>query len=292
MKIRQLRSQLTFNRSQRAGIIFLITTVLVIGYVQFFVSFSEEPALDLSSEEITGLQCDMDSLRIAKLEALKPKRYRFNPNFLTDYRAYTLGISPEAYDRLQKFRSEEKWINSAADFKRVTQIPDSLLDVISPLFKFPDWVNKPRSKKNYYHKTTIPFAGEKQDLNTASEDQLKEIRGIGEVLSKRIVKRRTQLGSFNHGFQLYDVWGLSPEVVERVLLRFEVMEVVSIHKMNINDCSASDLATLPGVTFQKAKEIWEFVRLREGVEDLSELLKIEGVTPRKLQVFELYLFAE
>jgi DNA uptake protein ComE-like DNA-binding protein len=62
--------------------------------------------------------------------------------------------------------------------------------------------------------------------------------------------------------------------------------------MNINSCSASDLATIPGVSFTLGKKIWEFVRIREGVSDLSELEKIEGISPRKLQLFALYLYAE
>ena len=36
----------------------------------------------------------------------------FNPNFISDYKAYVLNIPPEAIDRLRKFRADDKWINS------------------------------------------------------------------------------------------------------------------------------------------------------------------------------------
>ena len=62
--------------------------------------------------------------------------------------------------------------------------------------------------------------------------------------------------------------------------------------MNINHSSASDIATLPGISFALAKDIWEFVHLRNGIEDLDELSKIEGITVQKLQLIKLYLLAE
>jgi len=41
-----------------------------------------------------------------------------------------------------------------------------------------------------------------------------------------------------------------------------------------------------------AKQIWEYRRLREKVEAPDELSKIDGITPRKLQLIQLYLSFE
>ena len=293
MKLKHLKSQLAFNRSQRAGILLLLGVIIGLLYIQFFVSFSEEKTFDFSSSEIVALQKQMDSLRLSEVERRKPKIYPFNPNFMTDYKAYTLGISPAAYDRLRAFRKKDQWINSAGDFKRVTGVSDSVLDRIKVYFKFPDWVTNPRPKKKGFTSifSELSFA-DKKDLNKVSKEELQEIYGIGTVLSNRIVEQREQLGGFSDNLQLYSIWGLKDEVVERVILRFTVKTPKTIDRMNINDSSASDLATIPGVSFETGKKIWEFVRIREGVKDLSELLKIEGISPRKLQLFELYLYAE
>ena len=57
-------------------------------------------------------------------------------------------MSNEQIDRLLAFREQGKWINSKEQFQEVTLVSDSLLNVISPLFKFPDWVENPRTNQN------------------------------------------------------------------------------------------------------------------------------------------------
>jgi hypothetical protein len=144
--MKNFKSHLLFNKQQRGGILRLVTIIVGLLGAYLFIPFSEDPIIDISSAEVKAVQKQIDSLRTAEIENRKPKRYPFNPNFITDFKAYTLGMSPEEFDRLQHFRSKEQWINSVADFKRVTQVSDSLLEVISPYFKFPDWVQNPNLK--------------------------------------------------------------------------------------------------------------------------------------------------
>ncbi len=282
-----------FNRGERIGVLTLVVAILVLLCFIHFVKISKPNNFDVSSPEIVTLQAEMDSLRCLILEDRKPKIYPFNPNFITDYKAYALGITSIEYDRLVAFRKKGNWINSTSDFKKVTQVPDSILQKISPYFKFPDWVKYP---KKSYTKSSFSkkekYTGKKVDLNQATKEQLREVSGIGEVLSERIIKKRKELNGFSHELQLYSVWGLKTEVVERTLLRFEVKNPKVIDKMNINKVSASDLSTIPGISFGLAKKIWEYVYLREGISDFEELTKIEELTPQKLQLIQLYLLIE
>ena len=62
----------------------------------------------------------------AKSSLTKPILYPFNPNNLTDRRAYVLGMEPPI-DRLLSFRKSGKWIHSAEEFKLVTGIEDDLI---------------------------------------------------------------------------------------------------------------------------------------------------------------------
>ena len=66
------------------------------------------------------LQKELDSMR-KKNPFVSSQNYELNPNFLTDYKAYTLGIPPEAFDKLQAYRSENKFVNSAAAFQEITK---------------------------------------------------------------------------------------------------------------------------------------------------------------------------
>jgi len=285
------KSHFVFNRSQRNGILFLIILIVGLLAVYHFVDFTEENILDTSSSEIVAIQNEIDSLRTAEIASRKPKKYPFNPNFITDFKGYTLGMSPEEIDRLKRFRNKNQWINSVKDFQKVTKVSDSLLAEISPYFKFPEWVTNRKPKKIYYKNNGFVEKSfqQKIDLNIATQEQLQKVSGIGEALSKRIVTYRDKLGGFSSDSQLYNVYGLNPEVVKRTLNEFAVKTPKEIVKMNLNKISASDIATVPSISFELAKRIWEYRVLNEQIKDFSELEKIEGMTQRKLKGIQLYL---
>lgn len=289
-------SHFLFAKSEQGGILLFVVLILAGLCVYLFRPIETEEVVDISSAEVLLKQKQIDSIRFAELEDRKPKLYPFNPNFITDYKAYTLGMPTEAYDKLQQFRKENKWINSKADFKKVTGVSDAWMDSISPFFKFPDWVTNPKpkfSKKSTY----VDFDKEKSfsqkiDLNTATAEALQQVSGIGTALSERIINYRNSIGGFTDDVQLYEVYGVSPQVIARTKNLFTVKTPKPIEKFNVNTASASDLSTIPGISFELGKKIWEFVKLRERIKSLSELEKIDGITANKIQRFQLYLFVE
>lgn len=293
----ELKSHFTFSKQQRSGILLLLFLIISLLCIYWFVDFSEEDTFDISSAEIVSIQNELDSLRLVEIESRNPKKYPFNPNFITDYKGYTLGMTNEEIDRLLQYRKEDKWINSAADFKKVTGVSDSLLNELSPYFKFPDWVTNPKPKSNFKDSKSEkgfaekPFV-QKMDLNKATEEQLQQVSGIGDALSKRIISYREKLGGFSNDIQLYEVYGLDPSVAQRTLNLFTVKTPKSISKINVNTASASDISTIPGISFEMAKKIWEYRRLHEKINSIQELDKIEGMTQRKLQLIQLYLSVE
>ena len=290
----ELKSHFTFNKRQRSGILLLLLLIISLLCVYWFVDFSKEINLDTSSKEIIAIQNELDSLRLVEIENRKPKIYPFNPNFITDYKGYTLGMSNEEIDRLLEFREQGKWINSTADFKNVTKVSYSFLNEISPYFKFPEWVTNPKPTNNSnYQKNDKGFVeksfDQKIDLNEATEEQLQQVSGIGKALSKRIVSYRETLNGFSNDKQLYAVYGLDSTVIKRTLNLFTVKEPQDILKMDVNSASASDIATIPGISFELAKKIWEYRRLREKITNFQELIKIDGMSQSKLQLIQLYL---
>jgi DNA uptake protein ComE-like DNA-binding protein len=289
--MKSLKSHLIFNRSQRSGILFLVILITGLLVVYYFLDFSENNILDTNSAEVRLLKKEIDSLRELTIEARKPKHYFFNPNFITDFKAYTLGLTPKEYDRLQQFRSKDQWINSIADFKRITKVSDTILATISPYFKFPEWVSKPRVKqKDYLNGFSKITYDQKVDLNTTTAIQLQKVNGIGKVLSERIIIQREKLGGFTSEVQLFGIWGLNEEVIGRIVNLFAVKTPKAIEKMNLNTATASDIATIPGISFDLAKEIWEFRILRDRVYSFSELEKIQSLSSGKLSLIQLYLF--
>ena len=215
--------------------------------------------------------------------------FPFNPNFITDYKGYTLGMSVKEIDRLHAFRKLDKYVNSKEQFQEVTLVSDSLLNAISPYFKFPDWIksnkeSKPSHKKNNRNNGSIV-----KDINVVTALELKTINGIGDKLSARIIKFRDRLGGFLVNEQLYDVYGLDVEVANRALEKFKVVQPPPIKKININLANKEEIAELVYISHSVANKIIKYRELNGSIKSFDELTKVDDFPSEKLARIALYL---
>lgn len=266
-------------------------TLVGLMILYFNYPFTHKTPIILSDPSIIAINAEIDSLQKMKEAQQKPKLYPFNPNYITDYKSYTLGMTLEQFNKLKAYRAEGKWINSVEEFKTVTGVTNTWLDSIGPYFKFPEWVTAPRTKQKSFTKANKTYA-QKLDLNTATVPELELVYGVGNTLAQRIVKYRDQIGSFSSDVQLLAVYGLPLQTIENIKKEFTVKTPKKINTLNINTATASDLATIPQLSFSLAKKIWEYRVLREKITSLEELTKFEEITPQKLALFKLYLKLE
>lgn len=292
----KFKSHLVFSKKQRNGIFLLILMIVVLQVTLLKVDFSQ-PTHQVDDSILSSYNSYIDSLKIEANENAKPEIYPFNPNYITDFKGYSLGMTAEEIDRLLKYRSQNKWVNSAQDFQKVTLISDSLLQKISPFFKFPDWVNN--SEVNHSQSTksnSVKFSdqpksnSQKIDLNLATAAQLQKINGIGEKLSQRIVEfRERQPQGFIADIQLSEVYGLTPEVIEKITNHFTVKSPAQIIKININTATTDELVTIKYIGYEVAYNIIEARTLRDGFNSLDELTKVKDFPIQKLEIIKLYL---
>ncbi|WP_439132593.1 helix-hairpin-helix domain-containing protein [Polaribacter sp.] len=299
MKI--FKSHFWYNKSQRNGILLLVTLIVLLQVFIVIDPFSRDEKINLKSTELLAFQHQIDSLKLIELESRKPKIYPFNPNYITDYKGEQLGMSLDEIDRLLAFRKTNKFINSKEEFQKVTQVSDTLLNKIAPYFKFPDWVvaknNKSKSaatsnsvqksynKKRNYKLTTT-------DINKATAEDLKTINGIGEAFSKRIIKYRSKLQGFSFKEQLYEVWGLDKEVADKVLAVFKINEKPIINKINVNTVEFKQLLKNPYIDYELCKKIFNYRDEVAELQDISELKNIKDFPVELYDRIVLYLLAE
>lgn len=265
------------NKPQRGAVLLLLG--LLLG-VQLFRVFSFSKAVEpLSWDASLRVQRELDSMRKKKTQGVA-QNFKLNPNFLTDYKAYTLGIPPEAFDKLQAYRSQNKFVNTATAFQEITQISDSLLAVLIPQFRF---------YKNINTKKREATPKEKLDVNRATAAEFDSVYGIGTVLSERIVKYRKYLSGFASIDQLYEVYGLDSLVVQRLMDRFEIKAPPKITKKSLRTVSLEELISIPYLNEEEARKIigYRSQNPEINVQILSELFVN---SPNKHQRLKLYLY--
>ena len=243
------------------------------------------------SVEVEYLNCLVDSVHRA-MEAVPQRVYPFNPNYIDEFKAYRLGLSAEEFERIRDYRLLGHWINNPEDFKRVSRIGDSLFVQLKPLLKFPYWVTDERvsGNKGEFHGSRVKVS--EFDLNSCSAQQLRQVNGVGEVLSKRILDMRFKLGGFAHVDELYAVYGLGDEVISRIREVSFLSKPRKMTNMNINEVSASDVSTIPGISYEQARAIWQYRWQKQRINELSELAEIPQLGERQLRLIALYLRAE
>ncbi len=292
----KFKSHFKFSKQEQRGVFFLLLIIVSVQVVFLIVKNSKSQSIEDSVAIDAELQNQIDSLKQEALKKDSVKSYPFNPNFITDYKGYVLGMSLDEIDRLHTFRAQNKFVNTTKEFQRITQVSDSLLQFISPSFKFPEWTqsaNRPIAKENDIKgRSAIQVAQVKskiKDLNLVTAEELKSVNGIGDKLSQRIIKFRDGLGGFLVDEQLNDVYGLRPEVVQKTLKKFKVLKKPNLNKININKATVQEIARLIYIKYSVADQIVRYREINGVISTFEELTKIEDFPIDKINRIKLYL---
>ncbi|WP_310555896.1 helix-hairpin-helix domain-containing protein [Flavobacterium sp.] len=281
-----------FNREQQTGLAVLVGLIVTLQLLYFFVDFPTQKVVSKEEEQWLAMQTEIDSMKaIANDDTYK--MYPFNPNFITDFKGYKLGMKVAEIDRLLVFRKTNKYVNSAKEFQNVTKISDSLLAVISPYLKFPDWVKNKKEYPKYENSNFKDFSKKEKivilDINQATKEDLIKIYGIGDAISERILKEKDKFGAFVSMEQMSDVWGLSPEVITELNTHFRASVSTTVKKIDINNISVKELTNFPYFKYALAKEIVTYRSMNDGIKNIEDLTKIKGFPVDKIKIIALYL---
>jgi competence ComEA-like helix-hairpin-helix protein len=292
MNINIFKQYLKFSSDQRSGVVFLFGIIIILQLFYFFIDFNTIKKVYPKEQKWLSLQSEIDSKKLIQKNYF-PKVYPFNPNFISDYKGYKLGMSVLEIDRLLAFRKENKFVNSAKEFQNVTKVSDSLLNAIAPYFKFPDWVNRNKETKGVKYASNYTFFKKEKiiliDINQASKEDLIKINGIGEAISIRILTQKEKLGGFVSMEQLKEVWGLSPEVILNLNTHFVLSKPTILHKININNASLKELSQFFYFKYDLAKQIVKYRSMYGDFKNIEDLIKINGFPVEKANYIALYL---
>ncbi|QBA63547.1 ComEA family DNA-binding protein [Muriicola soli] len=276
-----MRSHFRYTKQEKRGILFLLLLITSLQSGFYFCDLRSKNHSDPLFSVDSLAQAFMDSVKASPTLRNKKILRPFNPNFITDYKGYVLGISPEELDRLYAFREKGQYLRNSRHFQSVTQISDSLLSRISPYFMFPQMKMRRNEKSE---NAVVP-----KDLNTVTAEELQQISGIGPVLSNRIVKFRDRLGGFLVSEQLLDVYGLDREVAEKAMQTFRIVDTPEVKKIHLNTAGVSELANLIYLNWKLANQIVAYREALGRYDSIEQLTKIEDFPRERIHRIKLYL---
>lgn len=283
-----------FTKGQRKGILALIGLILITQVIYFVILSIDFKSVNRQTEEEKqwlALQVKADSTN-AIANSRKDTIYPFNPNYLSDYKGYVLGLSTSQIDRLHAYRQSGKFVNSVADFQKVTGIHDSLALKLSPYIKFSGYKFEKPAEQQYVENKNLqqePLSVKVLDINAATEDDLVKVYGIGPSYARMILRRRADLGAFVSMEQMDDFTELPSEARSKVKESFMVGDMSKLNKLNVNTASLQQLSRFAYFNKGIARAVITQRSMNGTITRIDELLKIPDFPVDKVKIIALYL---
>ena len=286
-----------FSKGHYFGIAILLILIGLLQLSLYWFNNQSSDEVNLSKDDKNWLlqQNGIDSLKEVNQENAA-KIYPFNPNFISDYKGYKLGMTIEQIDKLHNLRKQNKYVNSNAEFQKLTGVSNDWMKQYAPYFKFPDWVtNKSANKyssnfENKYQK----FEKKEikiiiQDINTANQEELEKVYMIGEKLALKIIAEREKFGGFADMEQLTFIWGISPDAIEDLNKRFEIKSSENLKKIKINELPIKELQQFPYFNYTIAKNIVTYRSMNGEIKNIEDLTNVKQFPVEKLKIIAVYL---
>lgn len=199
------------------------------------------------------------------LTASSPKTefFLFDPNKATDDEFHRLGLSVKQVTTIRNYQKKGGSFKDKEDFFRMWGLSEDQKRILADFVKI-DYLETSHFRK----KTTAQNL--QIDLNSSDSVQLKLLPGIGDKLSKRIVKYRDLLGGFYSIKQLKEVYGLSEQTILQIEDKVTV-DMAKIRKLDINFSDVNELSRHPYLQKNLARQIVKFRTKNGSIRDLAVL---------------------
>lgn len=254
-----------FTKRERNGVVGLFVLLLSIFIVQQLRSYNDSVSIDraiVEMEQSESFQIQVKHIEkehlskkstpfVEKQLELKPFRMNVNTSNVNDWKR--MGLSSSLSSRILKFNKACGGLKKVEDLLKVYGFTQGMYNQI---------------KDSLY----IPIIT--YDLQLSSAEELEQLKGVGTVLSKRIVKYRDLLGGFSNKDQLGEVYGMDSILVQ-CLKPSVYISPNSIKKINVELNGYNELNAHPYISRDQALSIIT-QRSMNGNLDSLDLIKIFG----------------
>lgn len=242
------------------------------------------------------LETDKNSRQIKSKVAGKANY--FNPNEASNLELKSLGFSEKIAQRIINYREKGGTFKIKDDLYKIYAIDSSLVKELYDFIVLPAALPSAEIREKPL-KTTIdrpkpvikvsPVELPDFDINTADTAILQTIKGIGSVLSRRIVDFRENLGGFIENEQLYQIYNLDSVVALSLITKMYIDDNFIPAKLFINRASEEELAGHPYLSWQQARLIIAYRSQHGDYHSGQDLVKVYAVDENDVSRIVSYL---
>ncbi len=193
--------------------------------------------------------------------------FDFDPNTASEAELLALGLSPNIVRNILNFRGKGAVFRQKSDLAKIYGLKEDDYIRLESFISLPDSIER-RSNPgpNIESAATDPI-----EINTATAEDFRKLKGIGPSFAERIVKYRNALGGFVKVEQLAEVYGLPDSVFLKIQSSLRCNSA-TIKKININTADIETLKAHPYLRWKHAKAIVQWREENGNYKDI-ELLR-------------------
>lgn len=257
-----------------------------------------------------GTRQEVHSERMVRLEDEEVETptwqaFAFNPNTISADSLLLLGLTAKQAAALVRYRNAGGVFRRPSDMEKLRAIDASTRQRLVALVHIPETTTERKSAQT--PRATSATQGaytqaqpqeaiaqrvvEAIDLNAADTAMLRRLRGIGAVLSQRIVDYRQQLGGFHHVEQLLEVRGIKPELIDRLRSQLHI-DTTAIQRIDLNTATLEQLQSHPYINSAEAKGIVYYRATMGRIAHPNVLTQQKLVAPERFARLKPYIFAK
>lgn len=227
--------------------------------------------------------------------------YLFDPNTATVEDLKVLGFGSAIANRIRNYREKGGSFKVKRDLYKIYDIDSILVDNLYAYIDLPDKLVA--EKESIVHKMSekseavarnraimsIPKDLPRFDINQADTSMLQTIKGIGSVLSNRIITFRDKLGGFVELNQLFEVYNLDSVVIDKLKEKVFITEDYQPDPILINKFDEDKLASHPYLTWQQARLIAAYRDQHGNFKSADDLLKVYAIEEDDILKINAYI---
>ncbi len=254
-----VKEYFTFSKSQQRAILALLSIILLLSLINFFLPASFNDSYTNSEINLKSLmaQIQVDSNLsdgysnsfLNKGQDTKLTPFKFDPNTLSEDGFVRLGLREKLVKTLINYRNKGGKFYNKESLKRIYGLHENEYEQLE------NYIDIPSSYANDF--TSKPKQIISIELNSADTSQLIQLRGIGSKLSMNIIKLREQLGGFVRIEQIKEVYGISDETYQAIKPSLHINKAL-VKTINLNAATLYELNAHPYLRGDLARAIVDY----------------------------------